>query len=123
MDRRYLISSYTRADAIADGELIEIDRAVLQEAGISLPGVLSAPLLASLEPTPAEEKIGQSFSGRLWDVLMVFRALAKGSDESRLAFHIIVATETGFIEQGVVVVCGPDDAGAPCLTFMTPDCD
>jgi hypothetical protein len=123
MDRRYLISSYTRADAIADGDLIEIDRALLQEAGLSLPAVLSAPLFASLEPTPAEQKNGQSFSGRLWDLLMVFRALAKGSEENRMKFHIVIATEAGPVEQHVIARCHGDDDGNPCFTFMTPDCD
>ena len=122
-DRRYLIASYTRADAIADGQLIEIDKAVLAEAGICLPAVLSAPLLAALEPSSEEEKRGQSFQGRLWDLLMVFRALAKSSEVNRLDFTFVIATEEGFSQQQVVAVCGPDDEGNPCLTFMTPGCD
>ena len=123
LDRRYLIASYTRADAIADGQLVEIDRSVLQEAGVCLPAVLSAPLLAALEPTLEDEKRGQSLQGRLWDMLMVFRAGAKNSEANRLEFALVLATEEGFVQQQVVAVCGPDDEGNPCLTFMTPGCD
>lgn len=122
-DRRYLISSYTRADAIADGQLIEVDNAVLQEAGICLPATISVALFAALEPTSKEEKIGQSFQGRLWDVLMVFRAFAKDVEDNYMKFSIQMQVEDGMMEQEVVARCGPDDDGNPCLTFMTPGCD
>jgi hypothetical protein len=122
-DRRYLISSYTRADAIADGQLIEIDHSVLQEAGICLPATVSVGLFAALEPTSKEEKMGQSFQGRLWDVLMVFRAFAKDVDDCYMKFSIQMQVEDGLIEQEVVARCGPDDDGNPCLTFMTLGCD
>lgn len=122
-DRRYLIASYTRADALADGQLVEIDKALLSEAGVCLPAVLSAPLFAALEPSPCDEKRGQSLQGRIWDLLIVFRALAKNSEASQLVFTLDIATDAGLVQQQVVAICGPDDDASPCLTFMTPDCD
>ena len=118
-----LICSYLRVDAIADGQLIELPPGLLKEAGILLPSVISVDLWAALEPSEAEQQVDQSYEGRLWDVLMVFRSLAKQNTESRMKFSVSVFTVIGSVEQDVVVTCGPDDDGRPCLTFMTPGCE
>jgi hypothetical protein len=123
LDYHDLIFSYSRAEAISNGDLIEVDRSILKDAGITLPSVLSIALFTSLEPSEEEALQGQSFSGRLWDLLMVFIALAKGSNEGRLEFEIFLAETKGIHTQRVVAVCGPDDDLKPCLTFMTPGCE
>lgn len=118
-----LICSYMRMDAIADGQRIEIPTGMLRKAGILLPSVVSIDLWAALEPSEAEQQTGQSYEGRLWDVLVVFRQLAKQNVQSRMELTVLVATEFGAEEQSVVVVLGPDDEGRPCLTFMTSGCE
>lgn len=145
-DTHDLISSYSRKEAIADGELIEIESIILQEAGIKLPSALSIDLFNSLdgsfhdiepgyftrmshrhqrtEGTPqCDFTMAQSLSGRLWDLLMVFRVLARVTDGSRLEFDLTLDATDGARTQWVVAVCGPDDALEPCITFMTPACE
>jgi len=62
-----IISSYSRAEAIADGALVDITPTA-KEAGFTVPVALTAAVRARLEPSECDPKIGQSLQGRLLDV-------------------------------------------------------
>ena len=115
-----LIFSYSRSQAIDDGVLVEVPEALLKEAGIKLHTAITCVLWHDVIVPDAESlATGQSVEGRLWDVLMVFRVLAKRSSDSLLLFPVRFLYH-GREHRDVVVkaVCGPGDDPTPCITFM-----
>src|SRR5206468_2575273 len=69
-DGAEIIYSYTREQALADRVLIDVSElAEAREAGFVWPVAISRALWEIVVPTDAEEAEGQSYEGRLWDVL------------------------------------------------------
>lgn len=64
-----LVYTYSRAQAIEDGQLIDISE-LAKEAGFKFPVAVSCGVSAILSDT---EQPGQSFEGRAWDLLTVLR--------------------------------------------------
>ncbi|MFZ5489658.1 MAG: DUF6573 family protein [Pseudomonadota bacterium] len=131
------ISIYTRAQAIEDGQLIDVSTTA-REAGIVWPVALTAAAWADcVEWTDATESrkgyTGQSESGRLWDVvfmlgLAVRGAMRRGLDTTRPLFYEMVRTPRegrGVMPRRVRLkfTTGPDDCGQPCITVMLPSED
>ena len=129
------IHIYTRAQAIEDGQLIDVS-AVAREAGIVWPVAMTSAAWADcVEWTDAIEArkgyTGQSESGRLWDVcwmlsLAVRGALRRGLDASQQPlYYSLLRTPTagrGVMPRKVTLKfqVGPDDDGRPCITVMMP---
>jgi type I site-specific restriction endonuclease len=63
-----VIYAYTRAQAIADGVLVDVTETA-KETGFKLPVVITEALHSRLTPTKADQGLGQDYDGRLWDVL------------------------------------------------------
>ena len=63
-----VIYAYTRAQAIADGVLVDVTETA-KEAGFKLPVAITEALQNRITPTKADTAIGQDYDGRLWDVL------------------------------------------------------
>jgi len=121
-----VIYSYTRAQALADGVLVDAGP-IAREAGYRWPVALTAGLYNGfIVPSPRLIDEGQSATGRLWDLLMVLRhTIIKASDSSRVAFQVLFLmtpeTEPELVD--LVAVCGPGDDGSPVLTVMLPNED
>jgi len=118
-----LIHAYTRTQAINDGSLIPIPAERLKEYGVCYPLALTINLWAELNPSASEAALGQSFDGRLHDLLTLFRYHAKLCEGDRLVFKMTVLRE--WIEDEITVksVVGPDDDLKPCITLMLPGDD
>ena len=119
-----MIVSYTRADAIADGVLVDLlaspeTASVVREAGFKLPIAMTSAAYEALIGT-GELPSGQSVSGRLWDVLMVLRSMIRrlpdGAD--RVDFSVSVWDGTSLGDVACWCHCGPGDEGEPVLTLM-----
>lgn len=121
-----MIFSYTRADAIADGVLVDLmadprTAGVVREAGFKLPIVMTGTSYEAAVGT-GELPSGQSRAGRLWDVLSVLhcaiRRLPAGED--RVEFKVAVDTDGQGHHKTVALwcLCGPGDDGEPVLTIM-----
>ena len=76
-----LIHSYTRADALADGTLVDVS-AVAREAGIRYPVALTRAVWAACVRVP-EGIACQDEAGRCWDVVWMLRG-AMGRNNARL---------------------------------------
>jgi hypothetical protein len=132
-----VIFKYTRAQAIADGVLVDLTadgetKLLVQEAGILLPIAMTstafhATVLAGTTENASGEFIfpaGQSTKGRLWDVLMVLRysirAANRKGDTDRVTFKVDVDTNGDGKHTTVNLWCmvGPGDDASPVLTVM-----
>jgi hypothetical protein len=67
-----IISTYTRAQAIEDGVLVDISEFALQ-AGFKVPVAVTAGVFSILEPSEELKTEGQDLNGRMWDMLMILR--------------------------------------------------
>lgn len=130
------IYTYTRAQAIEDGQLIDVSTTA-REAGIVWPVALTSTAWADcVEWTDATEArkgyTGQSESGRLWDVCwmlsrVVLRAARQGLQASPAHPMYVELLRTPREGRGVrprlvhlKFIVGPDDNGRPCITVMMP---
>ena len=133
-----VIDTYSRAEAIADGVLIDVTP-IANEAGIRLPTAITPGVQAECVSVPAGlEGCGQSTAGRLWDVVymakmfampVLVKACIKSGDaeETTYQLHILQKppteddhdSDTG----GTTLVTlkahlGPGDDGKPVVTIM-----
>jgi hypothetical protein len=137
-----VISSYTRAQAIEDGVLVSLNDPsftlrpglnICAEAGIKFPVAMT---IAAFAKTVSELDTPlppcQDMSGRLWDVLTVFRLAAKrGGSEIRFPVSVINWVYVGGkrinrTKRETVVLkalCGPGDNGEPVITILLSDED
>ena len=120
MDDFNLIYSYSRAQAISDGVLIDVT-AQAKEAGFKLHTVVSDNLFHSYIAPPAGlEGEGQSIEGRLHDVFFVLlaaiRSAKAATDYAEIDVFFLMAP--GRQEKvKVVAVVGPGDEGEPVMTI------
>lgn len=133
-----VISSYTRAKALADGVLVDAGT-MAREAGWKIPVALTAAVWSDCvewsESDSQRKRCGQDEAGRLWDVLWMGMVAAKGhiarcethpdTDPSRCRMIVYRVPREG---RGIVprltelkiVIDGGDD-GSPVATIMEPD--
>ena len=118
-----IISTYTRADALADGVLLDKSE-IAKEAGFVVPVAVTANLWNRwIVPPPEMEKYGQDTTGRLWDVLSLLRLAAKKGG-SRIVLKVLFQNKPTRRELiRIVSVIGPGDHGEPVVTIMLPEDD
>ncbi|MFW9615667.1 DUF6573 family protein [Aquabacterium sp.] len=125
-----LIYSFSRAQAIEDGVLIDVTETA-QEAGFRLPVALtSAAWHQTVEWTDADTKrqTPQDESGRLWDVLwMAYLAAKRASGGCRVPFNVLVVPRSGTARRprlmALAMHIGPGDGGEPVIIIMLPNED
>lgn len=119
-----VIYSYTRAQALADGVLVDISAAA-REHGFKLHTAITDNLLHGyVVPPEGLEGEGQSVEGRLHDLLsLAMIAARRGMNHNRVEFEVLFLMRPGSLEKvRVVLHVGPGDQGEPVLTLMLP-CD
>lgn len=125
-----VIYGYTRAQAIEDGELVDVSKTA-KEAGFKLPvAVTRAVWDQYIDWTAADDdkQTIQNASGRLWDILwMLYLACRRCAGESCLNYRLYAIPRDGRsrtprqIELKAVI--GGGDNGEPVITVMLPDED
>ena len=118
-----LIHSYTRAEAIADGVLIDVSQAAA-EVGIRYPVAVTAAVWSTLVPDEAARALGQDERGRLHDLVWMLRCSIRAAcAASEVSFAVPLAQPSGrgglarrFLH--VRAVCGPGDRAEPVITVM-----
>jgi hypothetical protein len=117
-----VIFSYTRAEAIADGVLVDVSKTA-REAGLKFPVALTSGVWAECVAVP-EGVEGQDEEGRLWDVLnMLCWAIRRGKGGDRVDFAVHVRKDNAEKTPPLVrlyAVCGPGDDAEPVITVMLP---
>lgn len=135
-----VIYSYTRKQAIADGELVDLTtfsfrpaRNVCEEAGIKFPVAITR---AAYNRVIQEDGLplppAQDLSGRTYDLVNLLRVAIRGSrDDSEVMYRLVVwnwreGDVNRMPHQELVTlkaVCGPGDDAEPVITIMLPDED
>ena len=137
-----VIYSYSRAQAIEDGVLVNLNDPsftfrpglnICAEAGIKYPVAMT---IAAYSTTVSEPGTplppGQDISGRLWDVLTMFKAAAKqGGEEIHFPVSVVnwVSADGERINRTkretviLKAICGPGDSAEPVITVLLSDED
>ncbi len=118
-----IIHTYTRAEAIADGVLVDVTDTA-REAGFRFPVALTrAAWDLCVALSPAAERAGNDERGRLWDVLWMLRnAVRRHSNSGETLFVVLCVTAR--VRPSRVALrakIGPGDDGQPVLTIMLPE--
>lgn len=122
------IHTYTRAQAIADGVLVDVSDRV-REAGFRIPVAMTRAVwedCVAWSDADNQRQTYQDESGRLWDVLwMCSRAARRGGREIRFQLYRIRRGGCGIRPRLVTLkaICGSGDQGEPVVTIMLPDED
>ena len=133
------IFRYTRAQAIADGALVDLTTAtdnkgqlLCQQAGFNVPVAITRTAWTKTievggmwkpdgEGEVLELKGGQSLTGRLWDLLWMLRvASGKAANSDCVHFQVLVDVH-GDGRRDVAklwALCGPGDDAQPVITIM-----
>jgi hypothetical protein len=123
-DERDLIHTYSRAEALADGALVDVTPTA-EEAGIKYPVALTRAVWGLYVQVP-EGVHGQDESGRLWDLLWVLRHdIHKANPGTAVILYQVYVRNDNRKPRPVTLkaVCGPDDDAFLCITLMLPDED
>ena len=127
-----VISTYTRAQAIEDGALVDVT-ATAREAGFRHPVALTAAVQAEAVSWNPENGEYQDEKGRLWDVVFMASIAVRrnngrhAADTDRLPYAIYRipnvpdAMEPNELE--LVIAVGGGDDGEPVMTIMLPNED
>lgn len=138
-----VIYSYTRADAIRDGVLVDVSK-MGGEAGFKYPVAITKAVHDRYVQFPKELEGTQDEDGRLWDILFMFGYEARTSaGESQILFKLYVAMPdngdwlpneglpefdsnlTRETHRLVTLkgICGPGDDMSPVITILMPNED
>lgn len=125
-----VISSYSRAEAIVDGVLVDVSE-LAAEAGLRWPVALTAAAHADAvawteEIAAAKPGALQDETGRLWDVLTMtvfaIRRAPSGSRRVRVQLQRVPVAGRGTLPRlaELTAVVGPGDTPDPVITIMLP---
>jgi hypothetical protein len=126
-----VISTYTRAQAIEDGVLID-PGSMANEAGFKWPVALTADAWADCvawTDDDSQKQVHQDQSGRLWDVVyMASHAIRTSKDSGdRLMFQLYRVPRDGWSTEAILVtlklIVGPGDNGDRVITILLPNED
>ena len=121
-----VIYSYTRAQAIEDGVLIDISTDA-QAHGFKVHTVVTDNLYHRYVEVPSglDRSYGQSVTGRLHDLLTLALFAARSSKGTdRVYFKVDFLMEPGRSETvDIIAHIGPGDNAEPVLTIMLPEDD
>lgn len=116
-----VMHTYTRAQALADGALIDLSP-LAAAAGFRYPVAVTAAVWQILEPSAELARLGQSATGRAWDVLQVLRAAIRHRGHTdRIHFAPLFVLDAARPTPQPVqlwALCGPGDDEAPVITVM-----
>ena len=118
--------TYTREQALADKVLYDVT-AMAQEAGFRYPVAVTASLQDKLTPSELDVCMGQSYEGRLWDVLYMAGLRGKTLDTNMFKYKVIIARYKEGISirriaptYTLIAKIGPGDTLDPVVTIGFP---
>ena len=118
-----VIYSYTRAQALEDGVLVDVSD-LAREAGWKHPVAVTRHLWDDVvEPDERALAAGESAQGRLWDVVFVASVAGRAQASDLVAFDLLATKDGQKVLHHLWAKCGPGDTTAPVITIMFPEDD
>ncbi len=119
-----VISSYSRAEAIDDGVLVDVTDTA-REAGFRFSVALTRAVWNAYVEVPAGVRM-QDEVGRLWDIVMMahfaVRQTRAGGSVIRFGVHVRNDNRDRTPPlRTLKMVCGPGDQAEPVITIMLPE--
>jgi hypothetical protein len=114
-----VICSYSRADALADGTLVDVSE-VARAAKFTVPVAMTTTVWTRCVEVPDGVR-NLSQPVRLWNLLAEahYAIRASWSRVDRISFELVVARPEGGIERvEILALCHGDDNGEPVLTLL-----
>lgn len=127
-----IISTFSRADALADGVLVDVSQ-LAREAGFTVPVAMTRAAWEDCAEWTEEDSrrkcAHQDQTGRLWDVLTMAHIGARRAQrgQSRTLFQLYRVPRQGrgvrprLVALALVISAG--DSGEPVITIMEPSED
>ena len=126
------IHTYSRAEALEDGVLVEVSQRA-SEAGFVFPVAVTAGVWADVNDIPESKQSSQDVEGRLWDLLFSAAQRCKAvheppssgnrrDEEDGLPFDLIMHIGSAPYYHAKVHL-GPGDEMEPVITILKPDED
>jgi hypothetical protein len=120
-----LVHSYSRAQAIEDGVLVDVTE-IAREAGFRIPVALTAAAWADCvawSDSDRTRQTSQDEAGRLWNVVWMSHLAARraaGRDGTVVELYCVPRGGRGSQPRKTQLrmVIGPDDDAAPVITIM-----
>ena len=127
-----VIYAYTRAQAIADGCLVDVSETA-QETGFKFPVALTRAVWSDCvewDDEDSRRQTHQDVAGRLWDVLymgMIAARANRTSSSQQVLYHLVRVPRGGHatLPRRVTLKLhiGGGDNGEPVITIMQPNED
>ena len=120
-----IVHSYTRADAIADGVLVDLTASYPEECRLyRYPVACSAAVWSLVDQAVTNRRHYNDQAGVVWDILyMSQRGVIAKPDAQTVLFQVVI-TGTGKKKiHTMKAVCGPGDNMEPVITIMLPEED
>jgi hypothetical protein len=118
IDSGPVIHRYTRAQALADGVLV--DGSAYHSGQFRVPVAFTSELWAAINDLPYP---GANVADRAWDVLwLLYVSACKATSASDVTFQVGLPTDSEPNTETLTLhsTLGPDDDGAPVLTVGFP---
>lgn len=117
---------YTRADAIADGTLVDVSD-MAREVGFRIPVAMTAAAWADCvvwSEADSKRQTAQDEAGRAWDVLWMASRAARHVRGERVPFQLCRVPRGGRAVRPrrttLHLHIGPGDVGEPVITILLP---
>lgn len=124
-----VIYAYSRADAMADGALVDVSETA-GEAGFRIPVAMTAAAWADCvewDSADSRRQTHQDESGRLWDALWMAAIAARKARGERVPFQLYRVPRGGRAirpqRTTLHLHIGPGDGGEPVITILMPNED
>lgn len=121
-----IIYGYSRAQAIADGVLVDVSTTA-REAGFTVPVAMTSAAWADFvewSDQDSSRQTHQDETGRLWDVLWMSHLAARRAQGGTVAvqFYRVPRGGKGRMPRKTTLLMniGPGDAAEPVITLMLP---
>ncbi len=116
-----VIHSYTRAEALSDGFLFDMNQVIpINESGYKFPVACTSAVYSIIERAVKNERCMNDYKGVIWDFFHMSRMYGKGSE---FLFPVII-TGAGRKRNYQFKCCiGPGDNGEGVITIMLPEED
>jgi hypothetical protein len=120
-----VIYAYTRAQAIADGEQVELTDDLTQMAQqlYKYPIYLTRSVFDLIERAVNNKRHCNDWKGVLWDILYMSQKTGRRLDPQTTQFTVIITGAARKKYHTFLIQCGPIDIDnpAPALTIMHPE--